>query len=649
MLLRYSLALRAVISPASARTPVKTVSFALRTFAMASSPPSSPPAKRAKIEVEGGASQPNGSTSAAASSSEPSTSLHPIPARDANFSKRTKNRKKAREATLAKTGEEPIWFDIVELLGEEKVREVKHADGKGDGEWVDRFPRDTLLVGKVEKLSAHGVGLIVAPTKDWILAVPTVLPGETVKVRVDHNEMLYSKCDLVEVIERSPERRDDLVGCKYFGECGGCQYQFLPYERQLKIKQDVVTNAFAHFSKLNPALVPAALPTLPSPEQYAYRTKLTPHFNLPRAMQDHLMANSRGFNKKGRRGGRNDRNRKPAAASTKDIDQDELEQLHKQWADEVTIGFDSLKRGGKAVLDIEECPIATRVINKALNIESGKVKRTIGSYSAGASLLLRDSMTTDAFGPTPDDHPAPHAKNAPTRDGGPVSAVEGDSEVITSYRSTVREQVEDVRFETPSGSFFQNNRSILPSLVQYVREAILEARRSEDADGQHYLVDTYCGSGLFALLLAPLFTRVAGVEISTESIAYAKRNAIINKMNNVEFLAGNAEEIFGKIEFESDKTTVVIDPPRRGCDEPFLKQLAQLSPSLIVYVSCNVHTQARDVGWFLEHSKRGGEEGAAEHLYEIVSIRGADLFPQTHHVEGVCVLRKKKAQKAGEV
>lgn len=208
--------------------------------------------------------------------------------------------------------------------------------------------------------------------------------------------------------------------------------------------------------------------------------------------------------------------------------------------------------------------------------------------------MLRDSIRAPAFGQTE----AEAAKGpTSTRDGRPSPGVVGDSEVVTSYRSLVREKVEDIRFETPSGSFFQNNRAILPSLVDYVRQAIIAARSDAsdptDPAQEHYLVDTYCGSGLFALCLSPLFKKVAGVEISTESIAYAKRNAELNGMKDVEFLAGNAEDIFATIQFPSERTTVVIDPPRRGCDEAFIKQLVALGPALVVYVSCNVHVSLK--------------------------------------------------------
>ena len=111
------------------------------------------------------------------------------------------------------------------------------------------------------------------------------------------------------------------------------------------------------------------------------------------------------------------------------------------------------------------------------------------------------------------------------------------------------------------------------------------------SDKPRYLVDTYCGSGLFALSLAPLFDKVAGVEISASSIECAKENARQNHILNADFLAGEAENIFSKISFPRAQTTVVIDPPRRGCDQAFIDQLVALRPRNIIYVSCNVHVR----------------------------------------------------------
>lgn len=144
----------------------------------------------------------------------------------------------------------------------------------------------------------------------------------------------------------------------------------LPYEKQLDIKRDVVIRAFAHFSGLEAALIPAALPTLPSPLQYSYRTKLTPHFDIPRSLMDFRRKNEPEKAKFRRK-----RWKHHADKSARDVDPEELEQLSQQWSKEVAIGFDALKGGGKNVMDIEECPIATASINLALPVERTKVKK----------------------------------------------------------------------------------------------------------------------------------------------------------------------------------------------------------------------------------------------------------------------------------
>lgn len=127
---------------------------------------------------------------------------------------------------------------------------------------------------------------------------------------------------------------------------------------------------------------------------------------------------------------------------------------------------------------------------------------------------------------------------------------------ITDHKAPVKECVGSIKFESNAGSFFQNNRSILPSLISYVKSQII-TNDSETRD--RYLVDAYCGSGLFSLCLASLFKEVSGVEISQDSIKWAKINAESNGITNTKFLAGNAEDIFGTIDYESEKTTVVIE------------------------------------------------------------------------------------------
>lgn len=261
--------------------------------------------------------------------------------------------------------------------------------------------------------------------------------------------------------------------------------------------------------------------------------------------------------------------------------------------------------------------------------------RGIDTYKRGATLLLRDSLAIPGTEPGAEDNITPSLDT--TVSDATVDALSSSFErhvCITDHKAIVRERVGRFLFEFPAGSFFQNNNSVLEPLTSYVRDAVLGM---PDSPATH-LVDAYCGSGLFAITLSPHFTRIAGVEISADSIRYARHNASLNKVpeGKCAFHAGKAEAIFDSVnDFPPAQTVVVIDPPRKGCDIAFMDQLIAFGPATVVYVSCNVHTQARDVGMMLKRS-----EEVARGQYMLESLRGFDLFPQTAHVESVAVLRK---------
>ena len=167
--------------------------------------------------------------------------------------------------------------------------------------------------------------------------------------------------------------------------------------------------------------------------------------------------------------------------------------------------------------------------------------------------------------------------------------------------------------------FFQNNPFILPRFATYVRD---QARST----GARFLVDAYCGSGLFALAAAAAFERVAGVEVSESSVAFARENASANGIVNAAFTAGDASRIFAGLGFPAADTAVVIDPPRKGCDAAFLEQLFAFRPRSVVYVSCDPATQMRDLKGFLSAG------------YQVTAVQPFDLFPQTRHLECVITL-----------
>ncbi|KAF9078824.1 tRNA methyltransferase [Rhodocollybia butyracea] len=517
--------------------------------------------------------------------------------REEKQSKRAKSIAKATAKRLKKqrghipeacSPEDVRWKDITSLLGQDAIQKAIE-DGT---EFDSPFPFKSEVELEVKAISSHGDGLAQSDEegiKPWVVVVPFCLPGERVKCRVFKNDRMHSQADFMQVIRPNPEFRDDeRVKCKYFAKCGGCQYQMLSYETQLDFKRNVVVKAYKNYSDLPEASIPEIQPTMGSPLQYEYRTKITPHFQAPPSRVDRST-----LEKEVEAGGKPD------------------------W---LQIGFNIQSQN--KVFDIEECPIATRVINDAMPGIFQDVVKSIHTYKKGATLLLRDSLDT-SVDPDPKD-------------------TSKDKQIcITSPHATIRERVGDFLFEYSANSFFQNNNSILPSLTSYVRDAVAALYPDpNDPTRPTHLIDTYCGSGLFAITLSPDYSTVAGIEISADSILFAKHNAKLNNISSekMSFRKGDAAEIFKTVsEFPPDKTVMVIDPPRKGCDDPFIEQLLQFKPKVVAYVSCNVHTQARDVGKMLRATQDAVAGEGKKYVLE--SLRGFDLFPQTAHVESVAILR----------
>ena len=254
------------------------------------------------------------------------------------------------------------------------------------------------------------------------------------------------------------------------------------------------------------------------------------------------------------------------------------------------IGF--LKAGRRYdLLDVPRCDIATDAINAALPAIRDNVRQRSASYKKGATLLLRDTL-----------------------DG-----------VMTDHLALAHERVGPLEFEFLAGDFFQNNPFILEAFTSY---AIKDAR----GGGARYLVDAYCGSGLFSLFGAREFDQVIGVEIAASAVERARRNATRNHLDNCTVLAGSAEAIFAQIKTPAAETAVLIDPPRRGTDPDFLAQLFAYGPRRVVYVSCTPATQMRDLRLCLDAG------------YVLLSVQPFDLFPQTKHLE--CVITLERPQPA---
>ncbi len=420
----------------------------------------------------------------------------------------------------------------------------------------------------------------------WVVMVPFTLPGEKVRARVYRNHKNYSEADLLEVLTPSAHRTDPT--CPLFGRCGGCQYQHLAYGEQLKWKRQQVEELLKFMAGVE---FPVA-PVIPSPREFGYRSKITPHFSAyPRRTEG-------------------------TAAPTPE--------------EEFPIGF--LRYGNRfELIDVPQCPIATPEINAKLPEVRAKTRQRLaaGEYKRDATLLLRhaqegvitdyDAVITEVIGAEPDLRAglgsAQEANNPP---GGRVPPQA------------------PLRLHFLARDFFQNNPFILPAFTGYARDQAA-------ASGAKFLVDAYCGSGLFALSCAPAFERVAGVEISESSVKFATENAAANGIANATFRAGDAAQIFAGLDFPAADTAVVIDPPRRGCDESFLNQLFAFGPRAVVYISCDPATQMRDLKHFLAGHASGpaSPEPSRRVPYRLTAVQPFDLFPQTRHLECVITLVKE--------
>ena len=544
-----------------------------------------------------------------------------------------KRQKTALDLGKEGSNEEVLLADVQNLLKTYPSRDQSSNIGTGAGEepalhsTYSPPERFTEIEVEISDLSSTGDGLGLSPTLNHVYVVPFTFPGDVVHAKIVNcfPQAQYTLTDFVKVVKPSPQRHDSLIKCPYFAKCAGCQLQMLPYEMQLQHKKTIIEKAYHNFSSLTPEAVPAVGYTIGSPLQYGYRTKLTPHFDGP-----------------------------PGSMSRK-ARRDPAER--RGFTEVPPIGF--MLKGTRKTIDVEDCPIGTDTVRQGINIERKKIAEEIGRYTKGATILLRettlrkpkpnvrreDGNPEDAEDlnnrASDEDESSPVITHEPinneTRDLVNKSGADSlpyieQKSYITDQNATSTEYINDFVFKNTAGAFFQNNNSILPTFTTYIRDHIMPPSNNDETNPIKYLIDAYCGSGLFTVTLSSLFSSSMGIDIADASVASARENALTNNVSNASFMTADASKLFQEVTYPPEKTAVIIDPPRKGCDAAFLQQLLRFGPQRVVYVSCNVHTQARDVGVLVEG------QGACRYVIE--SLQGFDFFPQTGHVEGVAVLTR---------
>ncbi|MCT4507273.1 MAG: 23S rRNA (uracil(1939)-C(5))-methyltransferase RlmD [Tepidibacter sp.] len=414
---------------------------------------------------------------------------------------------------------------------------------------------------------------------------------DKIEVKTIKSKKNYAEGEIVKIIEKSPFRvdrecSDDLI------ECGGCQVMHLDYQKQLDIKTNLVKETIKRIGKIEDVKI---YDTIGMDTPFRYRNKA--QFPIGKKGSESVL----GFYKKKSHDIipmnkciiQHDMNDKIVNVVKNYIDRNNVsvydEKKHEGLLRHLVtkIGFKTKEIMVVLVANTEKLPNVDKLINDLKdNIEGFK------------TLVL----------------------NINTRKG---NVILGRENKVLYGDGTIQDYIEDLKFNISPLSFFQVN----PVQTEVLYNKALEYA---NLSGNENVFDIYCGIGTISLFLAKKAKKVYGIEIVEDAIADARVNASMNNLDNTEFYAGKAEEVVPKL-YKEGKTAdvVVVDPPRKGCDEKVLDTIVSMNPSRVVYVSCNPSTLARDLAYLDE---RG---------YKCEEIQPVDMFSHTMHVETVALIVRK--------
>ncbi|MHA1617075.1 MAG: 23S rRNA (uracil(1939)-C(5))-methyltransferase RlmD [Candidatus Njordarchaeales archaeon] len=411
-----------------------------------------------------------------------------------------------------------------------------------------------------------------------VVRVPYALPGERVLVKIISRR---GESILLKIIEESERRIHPL--CPYFGVCGGCFWQHIKYEEQLRIKQEIVRK---HFKKYESALQNI----IGSKKIWRYRNKMEFSFG------EGSLGTILGLKVRGR--------------FDKVVNIDAC-LLQKQEADQVLRRVKKFSNDSKLIpYDPKNHTGFLRHLVIRTTFFTDQLMVNIITTSSGDLDIekLWNLLEVDSLIWSINDSVADVAM-------GDVKKVFG-----SQY---IEEKLLGLNFKIYPYSFFQTNPVQAEVMYKLVKNL---------AGSGNKALDLYSGIGVMALIIAENFSKVVGIEVVPEAIKAGNENAKINGINNVEFLEGKVEDLLQKI-INEKVDLVITDPPRAGMHKKALQALAKMNPPKIIYVSCNPRTQKEDIEKLLRFTNNG---------YEVKLVQPIDMFPHTPHIENIVLLERKK-------
>ncbi len=461
-----------------------------------------------------------------------------------------------------------------------------------------------VLEGIVERVAFPNKGIVSVEGEEQKVIVKNAIEGQKIRFSINKKRKGKAEGRLLEVIEKSPLQTEE--ECAYFGKCGGCMYQGVPYQEQLKIKETQVKNLLA------PVLLNAGYEldeifegVKESPRSLAYRNKM--EFSFGDEVKDGPL--SLGMHK---RGSFHDI---VTVDGCRIVDEDYSKILRGVldfFTEHQVPFYHKMSHVGylrhllvrKAVKTGE---ILIDLVTTTQPIEGADIKELLSEMAATICALDLEGTVVGIL----------HTENDSVAD-----AVINERTELLYGQDHFEEELLGLQFSISPFSFFQTNSLGAEVLYETAREYVA------DAGNGKVVYDLYSGTGTIAQILAPVAKKVIGVEIIEEAVEAAKENAKRNHLENCEFLAGDVLKVLDDIEQKPD--FIVLDPPRDGIHPKALEKIISYGVEKMVYISCKPTSLARDLEVLLA---RG---------YEAERICCVDMFPQTTGIETVCLLGKRK-------
>jgi len=434
-----------------------------------------------------------------------------------------------------------------------------------------------------------GVG--IGKYEGFTVFVEGGLIQDKVKVRINKSKKNYAVGDIVEIIEKSPFRVDRICSDD-LKDCGGCQIQELDYNKQLELKTNEVKQVISRIGKLENVEIHETI-GMQSPCRYRNKAQFP--------IQNINGSTAIGFYKKKS----HDVIPTDMCVIQHDIN-DKIIKIIKTYIQAYNVSiYNETTHTGVLRHLVTKVGFTTNEVMVVL-VANGT---NLPHLNELASVLKENILGFKTL--------VLNVNKAKT------NVILGKENKVIYGNGKINDYIGDLVFEISPLSFFQVN----PVQTEVLYNKALEYAELKENDT---VFDIYCGIGSISLFLAQKATKVYGIEIVEDAIKDAKINAKLNNLNNVEFYVGKAEEVVPKM-YSEGKTAnvVVVDPPRKGCDEKVLDTIVSMKPDRVVYVSCNPSTLARDLAYLDE---RG---------YKCVEIQPVDMFPHTMHVECVAKIKRK--------